>query len=131
MRDIGNEVKTLTAVQPQNKDDGAVTGEEVDRQGFENCVVGFDSGAATGTPSAVAIVCKVQECAESGGSFADIAGMTVTIDDESQHKPLNVALAGVKRYIKAIMTVTLTGGSTPTINVGAQIVLGNPKTVPV
>ncbi|MBN1253986.1 MAG: hypothetical protein JXA50_01765 [Deltaproteobacteria bacterium] len=132
MRDLGNEVKTLMAVKPQNQSgDGAVTGEEVDRLGFENCVIGFNAGAATGTPSAVAIACKLQECATSGGSFTDISGATVTIDAESQHKQLNVKLAGVKRYIKAVMTVAFTGGSSPTIDVGASIVLGNAKEVPV
>lgn len=130
-RDVGNAVKTVQSIKPQNQDgDGAVNGNGVDRVGFEGCVAAFNAGAHTGSPTAVAITCKLQECDTIDGTYTDITGASVTIDDQNQHKELNVDLQGCERYIRAQMAVAFTGGTSPTIDIAADIVLGNPKTLP-
>lgn len=131
MRDMRSNVKTLTAVKPQNKDgDGAVTGVAIDRLTFREAVFSFNSGVATGSPTAVAIACKIQECDESGGTYADVAGATVDIDAADQHKEIELFLGPRKQFLKAVMTVTLTGGTSPAIDLSADVVLGNPVVLP-
>ena len=104
---ISNAVKTLRV-----KVDGtnytaaagstAVTSEAIDTFGFDGIriVMGFGaivSGAATSF--------KLQECATSGGSYADIAGSSVTVADTDDNK---IAIAEIyqprARFIKVVIS---------------------------
>ena len=125
MKYIGAEIKTGLAVEPQDSAAGTVTGVAIDRRGYESGVFTVITGQASGSPTTQSVILKLQECATSGGSYADVSGATLAaITANSTGGELNVNLKTLKRYVKAILTVAFTGGSTPKIEVGATYSLG-------
>ncbi len=93
---------------------------------FFSGMVVVDVGAATGEPSSFSIVYRLLECDTSGGTYTAVSGATVTVT------AAGVAAFGfnpgsVKRYIKVGRTVTITGGSSPTVPNAAVVLFGDPK----
>lgn len=85
---------------------GAKTGREIDTKGYSEAVVILTLGdvSATGTLNV-----KVQDCATSGGSFADITGAAFSaksgaVDNNCYIARLKLDGNLVKRYIKVIGT---------------------------
>lgn len=127
VHNLGENIKTGLALEPI-ADDGAQTGVVIDRKGFYGAVFTTVVGLATGSPSAQTVDTKIQECDTSGGSYTDISGATMTqITADSLGGEINLDLNSIKRYIKVVTTVALTGGSTPKLPVGVTYVLGLPN----
>lgn len=130
-RNIGAYLKLRAAIATANAAAGAITGPAIDRQGFESCVLQVACGAASGGPSARTVDCKLTHCDTSGGSYVDVpsAALTqMTADGGDVEK--NIDLIGVKRFIKVVVTVAFTGGSSPAIPVSAAIALGGAVELP-
>jgi hypothetical protein len=133
MYDTGSEVKTLRAISPQSDSGGAaVNGVVIDRSGFDSLVATFITGATSGNPTGISVACKVQHGNASDGSdMADITGATATITSANSVAEINVDCRGLKKYVRAVETTTLTGGTSPTILVAATITLGQAVEKPV
>ena len=132
MRNIGALLKLAIGIDPAN-DDGAaaINGASIDRQNLESCVLHAACGAATGTPTTQTVDAKLQDSADGSTGWADITGASVaqmTGDDEDQYKDID--LSGAKRYVRAVVTVAFTGGTSPKIPVACTIALGGAKEKP-
>lgn len=109
----------------------AVNGGAVDRTGFLSCLMVVHSGAATGSPTSYTLAAKLQDSATSGGTYADITGAAITALTADNTVALKaVDLSGAKAFIRMVVTVTFVGGTSPTLPVAAEIVLGGKDTLP-
>jgi hypothetical protein len=130
---VGTDITTSLQIAPVSKSNsGTASGAVLSRTGYKSATFIFMAGAASGSPTAISVACKVQTGNEADGSdMADISGATATITAENTAAEINVDLSGCKKYIRAYLTVTLTGGSSPSILVAAAAVLGDAKYKPV
>jgi len=130
MRDVGGSVKTLMGIAPVVKTaDATINGPGIDRRGYEGAVFCLEVGAK-GDQTGHTVDCKIQE-SDDNSSWSDVSGATFTqITTENTHGELNLNLQGRKRYVRMVVTITITGGSSPSIAVGGTVVLGNPKQLP-
>ena len=127
------EIKTGIAVAPLDASDSSgtpVAGIEIDRKGYDSCVITGLVGTASGSPSAQEVVFYLYESETSGGSYSAISGASVTLDGDSEGGEINVDLRNVGRYIKVYYDVSFTSGTTPKIEVAASYALGEAKVVP-
>jgi hypothetical protein len=133
MNDLAGSVKTVTAIQPQiaSGEQSAIYGPWIDRKGYEASVFSVQVGTASGSPSDVGVVFKLQTKSGEVDS-ADVSGATTTISGETiphQHE-IDQDLKSLDRYIRAVATPHFTGGSSPKIEIAGTCVLGEPKVIP-
>lgn len=129
--DIGALLKVLKGINPVASAAAVINGSAIDRSGFQSCVLSGQAGAAAGAPTARTVDFKLQESADGSTNWADISGAAVTtIIADNGEAHVNVNLAGVKKFIRIVATVTFTGGTTPTIPVAATVALGGAVTKP-
>lgn len=129
-RDLGGYVNTLREASPQAIST-ALNGVGIDRLSYLGAVFAIEVGATTGTPTSFTVDAKLQESADNT-TFTDIAGATMTqITAANSHGEINLNLAGIKRYIRAVITPAFVGGTAPTVLVGASCVLGQASSLPV
>ena len=132
-RDIWRLCTTVGAIDPEDASASAtINGDAVDVRtvsgGGASVVLAIQCGAATGTPSAQTVDGKIQDSADGSTGWADLGtgsvAVQLTADDTfSQSAGINLT-PGNKGYIRAVVTVVLSAGSTPTIPVGATLVIG-------
>ena len=130
---LGESAKVTAGIAPNTFAAGALTPIVIDRFGFEDAIVHLKVGAASGTPTAQSVSLKVQTGDASGGAdMADVTDATLAaLTTDNAEAQLDLDLAGYKRYLQVVPTVTLTGGTTPKIPVAVAVVLGKPMTIPV
>lgn len=130
--DIGAYIKPVVGFFPQASGAATINGASIDRNGFYSAVLHGATGAVTGTPTGQTFDLKLQDSADGSTGWADISGAAITqITAVSTAGEINVNLTGAKRYIRAVGTVALTGGTTPTLQVAATVVLGGAVVKPV
>ncbi|MBT9168752.1 MAG: hypothetical protein DDT19_02100 [Syntrophomonadaceae bacterium] len=92
---------------------------------FDSLVATFVTGAVSGAPTAMSIVCRVQHGnVVGGGDMADIAGAVATITTADSIAEINIDCRPLGRFVRVIMTTTFTGGTAPTVLIAATIALG-------
>ncbi len=130
---LGEESKLIMGAAPIAQTAGTVNGIVIDRFGFADAVVHLGLGVATGTPTAQGVALKMQTGTLADGSdMEDAAGdIIAALTANSTQAELNLDLKGYSRYIRAVETVTFTGGTTPAIPVAVTVALGNPINQPV
>jgi hypothetical protein len=118
----------------------AVNGNKVDTLGADNAVLYARSAAASGTPTGFSIVFTVQESLDGSTSWTNALDNTGTVIgftlDVHAAAAENVArIEGLNlnrhRYLRAVATPTITGGSSPAAAFFAAILLGNEGQLPV
>jgi hypothetical protein len=137
-RNIGAYLKVVKGINPANAAAGAINGAAIDRAGvgganyFQSSVLKLSRGAVAGAPSAHTADGKLQDSADGSAGWADIAGAAVAqLAADNTESQVNVDLTGVKRFIRSVVTVAFTGGTTPTLPVAAEVVLGPAMELPV
>ena len=85
----------------------------------------LSSSAGGGTTPTLDV--KLQECDTSGGTYTDISGATFTqvTDAADSTEDLGLAIDGVKRYVRAVETIT---GTSPTFD-RALLAIGRKQVV--
>jgi len=144
MKDLASEVKTLTAIKSQvaSGEATAINGYTIDKLGFESAIFALEVGDTTGTPTRFGVTFKIQESSGESAvavaaNWADVSGMSKTYSGETVATQgdlggeINVDLKPLGRYVRAVATPTFTAGSSPKINLGAVVVLGEAKVTPV
>lgn len=139
-RNVGGLVTTKTALRPQASTGAAsygLAGLAINRSDFQSALIKITAGAKTGTPTTVNVKAKVQHCDTEGGTYADIAvgpanpAVAVSdITDQNQERYLELDLSGLKEFIKVVFEVAFTGGSTPSIFLASEAVLGGGPVIP-
>jgi hypothetical protein len=135
---IGAFVAVQTGVLPQAAT-AAVNGASIDRAAHNmalSCVLHQVLGAATGAPTGVSVVTKLQHSPDNA-TWADYTppgassvAVTPALTAVSTENSLAIDLASANRYIRPVTTPTLTGGTSPTILVAADVVLGGEQLLP-
>ena len=133
MHDVKSFIKSVVSLKPQiTSGTSAHNGAAVDTQGFDSAMIILETGAKSGTTPTLDV--KIQECATSDGSFADISGAAFTQigDTADQSKTMSLDLKGKvgsrKRYIRVIATP---GGTTPTYYISSVVMLGRISKLPI
>jgi len=132
---VGERIKVMQTLKAQSnaKDGVAEDGVGVDRTGFHSAVLAFNLGAASGTPTSYTAAVKLQE-SDDNASFSDVSGqaLALTDADEDTLSLLDaIDLRGLKQYIRATVTVTFTGGTSPEAVYACNIILGDADAEPV
>lgn len=93
------------------------------------------TGAATGSPTAIAVNARLQHSDALASGYEDFVVRDVVIQtpnvdavNSAAHK--NVDLTGAKRYVRAVVDVDLTAGTSPAIQAAALLVLGGEVDLP-
>lgn len=126
MRSVYDGVKSQVAVRPIAAS-AAQTSAAIDTFGYNSAMFVIENAAATGSPSSYTVDAKVQECATSGGSYADVSGATITqITADNKSAQIRVEGLGTSRlrYLKLVITPAMTGGSSPKALISGHALLG-------
>mgnify|MGYP003112143882 CR=1 FL=1 len=83
-------------------------------------------GAATGSPTSASVSYQIQDCATSGGSYENY-GSAIVVSGASTVGKSSIDLRAAKRFIRVVATVTLAGGSTPTLFASSSFVFIDEK----
>lgn len=127
MRNIGQVVKTLTALRPQSDTGGsAVNGADISRRNYRHATFLIHTGAISGTPSASTVTVNIQHAAVTS-TYSNVSGATGTITAANTDLELNVDCEGLNQYVRVTQTTGFTGGSSPAVLIGSTCVLGNPS----
>ena len=130
VKDIGGQVAPAIGTVPLASD-SAVNGAAVNRSGHQSCVLILQTGTVTGAPSTKSAISKLQDSADGSTGWADIPGATTeSITTNDTLKSVNVDLSTAKKYIRAVTTVALSGGTSPKFPVCGTIVLGGSDVLP-
>ncbi len=137
MHSIYDNVEVQKSLAPQSDDGGSeVDGAGVDTLGYNTAMLVFETGAASGTPDAIAIDVRLQE-SDDNTNWADAKDNTDTVIGAQVTEENHVLLARVeglglnrKRYLRVVETTTFTGGTTPKILVHGNIMLGRGEQKP-
>jgi len=118
----------------------AVNGAAVDTLAADNAALYAYAVAASGAPTAASLAVKIQESADGSTNWTDaldntgtVIGFTLTVtsadaEGEARIEGLNL---NRKRYLRAVITPTFTGGTSPASVAVAQIIRGNNEAKPV
>ncbi len=110
----------------------AVNGTSVDTKGNNTAVIRARGAAASGAPSAATLAVKLQESSDNS-TFTDaldntgtVIGFTLTVTSAVASGLARIEGLGLnrKRYLRAVITPTFTGGTTPASVAFAEILLG-------
>ena len=139
-RDLGNMIKTLTAIAPQTI--GAVTsataasvatGVGIDRLGYESVVFSFINSLPAGVPLATTLTCIIEESADNV-TYTAVSGASavhnVTVSASVTEVSIPDATA-LDRYVRGRATVLFASGSGCYTTVGAIGILGSSVKFPV
>lgn len=137
LRDIGSFVKVVNGINPTNSGAQTINGPAIDRMQspgkmFQSAVLKVSAGAAAGGPSALTVGGKLQDSGDGQAGWNDIAGAAITqLSAENTDEQVKVDLSGARRYIRTVVPVQFTGGSSPTLPVAAEVLLGGSTELPV
>lgn len=117
----------------------AVNGSSVDTTGADNAVLYARCAAASGSPTTLTVAFKVQESADGSTNWTDALDNTgvaigFTLNCKTAAAENLARIEGLnlnrKRYLRAVATPTIAGGSSPATVFFANIVLGNNQQLP-
>jgi hypothetical protein len=129
---IGGYVAVATSVLPQSAT-GNVNGSGLDRLAHNNalsCVLHVVAGADSGSPSTLSVQAKLQH-APDNSTWTDYdppgqstVGETAALTAVNTEVSVAIDLSSADRYVRAVALVSFTGGTSPAIQVAADIVFG-------
>ncbi|MDE1914737.1 MAG: hypothetical protein KGJ57_17440 [Sphingomonadales bacterium] len=129
---IGAFIALASSVLPQAAS-ASVNGSGLDRaahNGALSCVLHAATGAITGSPTTTSVTTKLQHSADNS-TWADYVApgaaavaATSAITAASTDASVAIDLSSANRYIRAVSTIAFTGGSSPTVQVAADIAFG-------
>lgn len=130
-KNVGALIKAVTSVEPQSAT-ASVNGGGIDRYLHnmpQSCDLHTIAGAVGGAPSAVSVQAKIQDSADNS-TFADYKydgtnvaqGTAVTAANTEDNTSVDLTLA--RRYIRVVLTISFTGGTSPTVLVCGEAIFG-------
>jgi Flp pilus assembly protein TadG len=127
-------IRNTTSVKPQSvSGSSAVNGVSVDTLGYDNAKLHAFGVAASGSPSGASLAVKLQESADGSTNWADALDntgvgigftLTTTAADAVNAARIEGLNLNRKRYLRAVVTPTFTGGTSPASQFYAEIVFG-------
>ena len=127
MRDIKNNLDGVNSIDPASYT-ATTNGSGVDLQNFDGAMVVFQAGTADTGNGDETYFTGVEESVDNSSYFpvaaSDLEG---ALDNMTANSVQRIGYKGVKRYIRAVLTL---GGTTPSINASALVVRGLPHQAP-
>jgi hypothetical protein len=127
-------IRNATSLKPQSvSGSAAVNGAAVDTQGYDNAKLHAFGVAASGSPSGASLAVKLQESADGSTNWGDaldntgvVIGFTLTTTSADAVNAARIEGLNLnrKRYLRAVVTPTFTGGSSPASVFYAELVFG-------
>jgi hypothetical protein len=141
MKDVASEVKNVIAVEPQTATyNGTITGEILDKKGYESAIFNMVTGAVGAAVSAIQISWYIQHGESTlltDAAYATGFGQTISaatsIAGRKVNSQLAVDLTALNRYIRVYATASLSWGgtgTTPTVPVTVIGTLGMARNKP-
>ena len=133
-RNIGALVALVTSIAPESSSGGTINGNAVDRSlhGLANsCVLHQMVGAVSGAPTTLAVQTALQHSPD-GVTWIPFQinaapQQTAALAAADSENGVAIDLTTAYRFIRPEMTVTFTGGTTPSALVAADLVLGGER----
>lgn len=131
------------AIVPTNAAAGTITGDAIERSGFQgDCTFTVMHGVVSGSPSAYTVNAHVEESADNStwtdvDLAADVADGDDAIDEFNDDsttegiQTLRIKLENRMKYLRMVMVVGFTGGSSPKVPVAATFDLSGARELPV
>ena len=88
----------------------------------EEAMVAFANGAAAGTPTSFELAYKVQH-SDDNSTWADATGLTAASAADNGLAVIAFRPGQLKRYVRGVVTPAFVGGTTPSVPVGAVLIL--------
>ena len=137
LRNIGSLVALVTGIFPQAASAGTINGAIIDRAAHNmagSLLLHQAVGAETGSPSALSVQTTLQH-APDGSTWTNFAPtgtaiQTATLTAANSENAISVDLTAAYRFVRAVTVVSFTGGTTPTVEVMADIALAGEVQVP-
>ncbi|MGO9038547.1 MAG: hypothetical protein ACLPV2_09865 [Steroidobacteraceae bacterium] len=138
LKNLGDLAIALQSVSPQSAVAGTLNGASIDRFSHNlplTCLLHHAVGAISGAPSAMTVSTTIQNAPDNstwtnylydGTHQAVVQALTAANTDAQASFDLTMA----QRYVRAVTTISFTGGSTPSVIVAADIVLGGENMPP-
>lgn len=132
---IGDQLAVVTSVLPQSAT-ASVNGAGINRLSHgdaQSCVLHLAVGAVSGSPSSFSIQAVLQHApdnstwtnlSESIEGFAAGTEETAAITAQNTEASVAIPLTGAQQYVRAQVTISFTGGSSPAAIVMSDIVFG-------
>ncbi len=120
------------SVRPQASGAQTINGAAVDTQGYDTLLGLINIGAASGSPTSFTVDAKLQSSADGSTNWQDtgIAISQASAENQSAQVRLDNLMAAynaatpVNRYVRWVITVAITGGSSPAVPVSGDLMLG-------
>jgi hypothetical protein len=137
LHNVGSLVALATGIAPESSSGGTINGGAIDRiaHGLANSAVLHQMvGADSGAPTTISVQTKLQDSAD-GAAFADFkpdgvnVAATAALTAVSSENSVAIDLTTARRFIRPVMTVGFTGGTTPAALVASDLVLGGERTL--
>lgn len=125
-------VKNVKGFDPQANTGAAITGEIIDRRGFNSAAIAYNYAVVTGSPSAAVTALVLQHGDAANMSDAATFATLAAAQDimVAGCADFHVDLSGAKSYIRVTEDATYTGGSTPGNVKACTVTLGDKEANP-
>lgn len=141
LQNIGGLVTARPALRPVSQAAAAafsLKGPGLDRSAWESLLLMVQVGLATGAPASFTVDAKLQHSdTDVDGNYVDVvadvnnpAVAIAQITAASTQKHLEIALTGLKQWVRIVFTVAFSGGTSPTILLAADFVVGGGPILP-
>lgn len=130
MKKLYDAIKALNTILPAVYTADVTSPTAVDTKGFNSALAVISAGAIDLTSTNETYAFALEESADGSTNWTAVSGATATVTASNQLKYIDVPGVGTtrKRYLRVTLDV---GGTTPSIAVDVNIVLGNAFTEPV
>jgi hypothetical protein len=133
-RNIGSLIAPVTGVFPQSAATGTVNGVSIDRTLHNlagSCEMLQAIGSASGAPTALSVQTTLQHSPDnvtwSNYQFGGVTQQTAALTTANSSNTAAIDLTGAYRFIRTTTTIAFTGGTTPTIPITTNVVLGGER----
>lgn len=130
LTDINAHITPSQGVAPIASTGATHTGTGIDRAGtsgdqeYLSGTLAVSVGAATGAPSSFTVDAHLEDSADNSSFAAISPAVAITQMTASGMGTVGFNLKGLRRYVRAVVVTTITGGTSPTLPVAADVILG-------
>ncbi len=133
-RQLLQNVYAIAAFVPAENDGTAITGDVIDRSGYQSCLLVVNVKASSGTPTSAAALIRLEHAAEQAFNVTNetFAILAAAADVKSKTTLVyQIDLAAAMQYVRTYIDITYVDGTTPKNFISAELIFGDGQVVPV
>jgi hypothetical protein len=127
-------VYAIAGFVPEESSGTAITGDVIDRQGYDSLLAVVNVKASSGTPDTAVALIRIEDAEEQAFNVTNATYVTLAAAADVKSKTTlyyNVDLRGANRYVRIYIDITYTNGTTPKNFIAADLVFGEANVEPV